>query len=303
VEAAVKIIVAGGSGLIGRRLVSRLAAAGHEPVVLSRRKGLDLSRGRAVQWDGRSVGDWAAELAEADAIVNLAGESVGSRRWTRRRKRAILESRVDSTAALVDGLAGLPEGRRPRVLVNASGIDHAGPRGDEPVAEDAPPGESFLSSVCAAWEEQAYRAAPLDVRVVLVRTPFVVAREAPALRLLALPFRLFLGGRLGDGRQWFPWIHVDDLVAVYCRAVEDGRLVGPLNAVAPDLPRQHEVARALGRVLHRPAVVAAPAPLLRLVMGEQADLLLHGQRAISRRLDDFEFRYPELRGALEEALR
>jgi len=299
----VKIIVAGGSGLVGRRLVSGLVAAGHETVVLSRRKALELPQGRAVRWDGRSAGDWAGELVEADAIVNLAGASVGSRRWTAKRKRLILSSRVDSTAALVDALAATPAGRRPRVLVNASGIDHAGPRGDEPVAEDASPGGSFLASVCVAWEEKAYRAAPLGVRVVLVRTPFVVAREAQALRLLTLPFRLFLGGPLGDGRQWFPWIHVDDLVGVYRRAVEDERLVGPVNAVTPDLRRQGEVAREFARVLHRPAAFVAPATLLRLVMGEQADLLLHGQRAISRRLDGFEFRYPKLSGALEEALR
>ncbi len=158
--------------------------------------------------------------------------------------------------------------------------------------------DSFLARVCADWEA----AAAVPVRQVAVRTPFVVGAGAPALRLMALPFRLFAGGPAGDGRQWFPWAHLDDIVAVYRRAIDDDSLRGPLNATAPEQLRQREAARALGSVLRRPAILPAPAFALRLLLGEQADLLLHGQRAVSRTLEGLEFRYRGFRAALEDAL-
>ena len=181
------------------------------------------------------------------------------------------------------------------MFVTASGIGFAGDAGDAVVDEDAPYGRSFLAAVCAAWEA-AGAAAP--VRHVAVRTSLAVGPGADAVRLMALPFRLFAGGRLGDGRQWFPWIHLDDLVRVYRLAIDDESLSGPVDAVAPQLFRQRDAARDFGAVLHRPARVPTPAPVLRAVLGEQADLLLHGQRAVSQRLNGFEFRY---RGAAGRA--
>ena len=190
------------------------------------------------------------------------------------------------------------------MLVNASGIDYPGDRGDEPVTEDAEPGDSFLARVCVAWEGAARRAEELGVRVVLMRTSFVFGRGGHAVTLVALPFRLFVGGPLGSGRQWFPWVSLEDTVRLYALALERHSLTGPVNVVAPEQLRQREVARELGRVLHRPAVLPTPAPLLRLVLGEQADLLLHGQRAEPRKALEagFAFRQPTLRPALEEAL-
>src|SRR5205809_5829931 len=184
-----------------------------------------------------------------------------------------MRSRVETTTALAEAIAAarLP----PRVLVNSSGIDFAGDTGDAVVGADAAPGDTVLAHVCREWEAAAARA---PVRAVAVRTPFVVASDAPALRLLALPFRLFAGGRVGSGRQWFPWIHVDDLVRVFAAAIASDELAGPVHAVAPQQLRQRDAARDVASVLHRPAVVPTPAPVLRALLGREADLLLHGQR-------------------------
>jgi uncharacterized protein len=299
-----RVVVAGGSGFIGRSLVEVLATRGYEVVVLSRdprRAAGPLPEGaRSVGWEG----EWTGELPGAAGVVNLAGASIGGGRWTARRKQRMLSSRVETTDRLVDAIRALPARRRPPVLVNASGIDYPGDCGDERVAEDAGPGDSFLARVCVAWEAAARRAEELGVRVVLMRTSFVFGPGAPAVRLLALPFRLFVGGPLGSGRQWFPWISLEDTVRMYALALERHSLSGPVNVVAPEQLRQREVARELGRVLHRPSRLPTPAPLLRLALGEQADLLLHGQRAEPRNAlaAGFEFRHATLRPALEEAL-
>jgi uncharacterized protein (TIGR01777 family) len=282
-----KVVVGGGSGYIGTALVRSLADDGHVVVVVSRRPGPG-----KVAW-----GDVAAEVDGSDAVVNLAGTSIGGRRWGRRRKEEIRSSRVQTTTALVQAIAAAE--RKPRALVTASGIDYYGDAGDQVVDESAPPGSSFLARVVAAWEAAA-GAAP--VRHVALRQGFVIGRGAPALRLMALPYRVFVGGRLGSGRQWFPWIHVDDLVHLYRLALHDDSLAGAVNAVAPQQLRQAEVAHDFAAVLHRPAVLPTPAFALRLALGEQADLVLHGQRAVSRKLEGFDYRYRELRRALQDAL-
>jgi hypothetical protein len=282
----VKVVIGGGSGYVGQALAASLLADGHDVSVLSRRAAL------GVAWE-----DAAAEVDGAGAVVNLAGVSIGGPRWTRSRKAAILGSRVETTKALSAAIASAQS--PPSVFVTASGIDYYGASGDLTVDEESPPGDSFLSRVCVAWEEAASGS---GVPHVAVRAGFVVGPRAPAMRLMALPFRLFAGGPVGGGRQWFPWIHLDDLVAVYRLAIEGG-LEGPVNAVAPERVRQRELARALGAVLHRPAVAPAPAAAVRLLLGEEADLVLHGQLAVSRKLADFEFRFRRLRAALEDALR
>lgn len=296
-----KVIVAGGSGFIGQALVEALDDAWHEVVVLTRGAAQRVGPARAVRWDGRTLGDWQRELEGAAAVVNLAGARIAGPRWTRRRRHDIRASRIASTAVLVDAIERLPEDRRPHVLVNASGIGFAGD-GEAWVDERSAYGSTFLASVCRAWEATAVRAEELGVRVVLMRTPVVIARNALALKMLSLPFRFFLGGRLGSGRQWFPWIHLDDLVALYLRAIKDATMRGAINAIAPDLRREADVANEIGRVLGRPARVPTPALLLRLVLGQQADLLLHGQRARSQKLDGFQFRFGDLRNSLTDAL-
>ena len=285
-----KVVIGGGAGYIGRALAGALLADGHEIVVLSRHPEQG-GPGRTASWDAA-----AAEIEGAGAAVNLAGVSIGGPRWTTSRKAAILGSRIETTQALARAIATAEE--PPRVFVTASGIDYYGDSGDAVVDESSPAGDSFLGRVCVAWEEAA---AGSGVPHVAVRTALAVGPRAPSIRLMAVPFRLLVGGPVGGGRQWFPWIHLEDLVSVYRLAI-DGRLEGPVNAVAPQQLRQGDAARDFGAVLHRPAVVPAPAAAVRLLLGEEADLALHGQRAESGKLDELGFRYRELRPALENAL-
>ena len=282
-----KVVVGGGSGYVGQALVRSLTGDGHEVVVLSRSAG----PGNAA-WD-----DAAAHVEGADAVVNLAGTSIGGPRWTRKRKESILSSRVETTRSLIAAIDAAD--RKPAVLVTASGIGYYGDGGDAVLDEASPPGESFLPRVCVAWEAAAAEA---PVRHVAVRTALVVGPGAQAIRMMALPFRLFAGGPIGGGRQWFPWVALDDLVRIYRLAIDDATLSGPVNAVAPEQLRQRDAAKAIGAVLHRPSAMPVPAAAIRLALGEQADLLLEGQRAVSRKLGDFEFRYRGLRAALEDAL-
>ena len=303
-----KVLITGGSGYIGRHLSTSLTADGHEVVGLSRRpeSAPPQSGVRFVRWDARTAeGDWVSELAGAQGIVNLAGASIGKGRWTRRRMAEILSSRLAATSAIVEAIKRTPADRRVSVLVNASGIDYYGDRGDELVTEESRPGDSFLARVSEQWEVAAREAEPLGLRIVRVRTALVFGRGALAFRLLTLPFRLFAGGPLGDGRQWFTWIHIDDLVGLYRLALEDLKVSGPMNAVAPDIRRQGEVAKEIGRQLHRPAIVPAPAPILRLVLGQQSQLLLDGRRALPARAEaaGYRFRFGGLSEALQDTLR
>jgi uncharacterized protein len=288
---AMKVVIGGGSGYVGRALGGSLVADGHDVVVVSRRPERARGAGRAVSWEAVP-----AEVDGASAVVNLAGVSIGGPRWTRGRKAAILGSRVETTRALASAISDAAE--RPRVFVTASGIDFYGDSGDAVCDENSPRGGTFLARVCGEWEAAA---AAAGVPHVAVRSALVVGAGAQAIRLMALPFRVCAGGPLGGGRQWFPWIHLDDLVAVH-RLALGGALEGPVNAVAPEQLRQAEAARTIGAVLHRPAVVPTPAVAVRLLLGEQADLLLVGQRAVSRKLEGLEFRYRSLRAALENAL-
>ena len=304
-----RIVVGGGSGMLGRRLTSRWLEAGDDVTVLTRDPARAASRvpsGATVRrWTPPNVDDdLVASLRSADAVVNLAGVSIGGRPWTPGRKRAILESRLDATTAIVGAMARLAPADRPSVLVNASGIDVYGDRPDGELTEASPPGTSFLAGVVVAWEAAARAAEALRVRVVLARNAVIVAPEAPALRLILLPFRLFVGGPLGSGRQRFTWVHVDDAVGLYDLAVRDASISGPMNVVSPDVPTQRELARAIGRAMHRPALIPVPAFALRLVLWGQADVVLHGRVAVPAKAlaAGFEFRHPTVESALRDVL-
>jgi uncharacterized protein (TIGR01777 family) len=304
-----RVIIAGGSGFLGRRLTTAWLEDGHEVTVLTR------SPDRAVkvvpttatvqQWNPPVVDDrLTSALSGADAVVNLAGVAIGGRPWTPGRKRAILQSRLDATGAIVRAIGRLPAANRPRVLVNASGIDVYGDRPEGEVTEESPPGDSFLATVVGAWEEAARAATAHGVRVVNARTALIVAPEALAWRLVLLPFRLFVGGPLGSGRQRFTWIHVDDAVGLYQLAVRDASIVGPINMVAPEVPTQRELGKAIGRAMRRPAVFPAPAFLLRLVLWGQADIILHGRVALPAKAlaAGYRFRHPTVESALADVL-
>jgi uncharacterized protein (TIGR01777 family) len=306
-----RIVIAGGSGFLGRRLTDAWLAAGDEVTVLTRspsRTAVQQTAGAGpgfARWDPPNVEDeLVATVRGADAIVNLAGVPIGGRPWTPGHVRAILQSRLDTTGAIVEVIGRLPAPDRPRVLVNASGIDVFGDRPDGQLTEDSEPGDSFLASVVVAWEAAARAAEPLGVRVVTARTALIVAPEALAWRLILLPFRLFVGGPLGSGRQRFTWIHIDDAIGLYDLALRDSSIVGPINMVAPEVPTQRDLARAIGRAMHRPAIFPVPAVLLRLVLWGQADIVLHGRVAIPAKAiaAGYAFRHPTLDSALGDVI-
>ena len=304
-----RIVVAGGSGFLGRRLTAAWLEDGHDVTVLSRTPDRAVkvvpTTATVVHWNP-PVGDdrLTSALSGADAVVNLAGVAIGGRPWTPGRKRAILQSRLDATGAIVDAIGRLPAADRPQVLVNASGIDVYGNRPEGEMTEESPPGDSFLAMVVVAWEEAARTATAHGVRVVNARTALIVAPEALAWRLVMLPFRLFVGGPLGSGRQRFTWIHVDDAVGLYQLAIRDASIAGPINMVAPEVPTQRELGKAIGRAMRRPAVFAAPAFLLRLVLWGQADIVLHGRLALPAKAlaAGYRFRHPTVESALADVL-
>jgi uncharacterized protein (TIGR01777 family) len=280
-DTEVNVVVAGGSGLIGRALVERLRADGSAVTVLSRRPG----PGR-VTWDGRTPGPWTETLADADAIVNLCGASVGARPWTPGRRRELRDSRLDPTRALVQALASLPTERRPRVLVNASGTDVYEGQDAVPATESTPPSGTFLARLTLDWEAEAARARTLGLRVAFARFSMVVGPGALAIRLQALPARLGFGGRIGSGRQWVSWIDLVDAVGIVELLLRDRTIDGPVNVCAPVPVAQAEVSAALARVVGCPISLPVPAWPVRLAMGEQSTLLLgsrrmHPERAIT----------------------
>jgi uncharacterized protein (TIGR01777 family) len=303
-----RIVIAGGSGFIGRHLSLALVADGHLVTVLTRATPVQSAAPggllRYVHWNpSQPDGTLADVLAGTDAVVNLAGANLGSRRWTTRRKAELLDSRLRATDTLVQAIECLDTGHRPRTLVNASGIDFYGDRREEVLLTEASaPGDTFLARLCQQWEGAATAAQALGVRVVLMRTAVVLAPDALTLHLLAAPFRLLVGGPLGDGQQWFTWVHLDDVVGLYQWVLQTEVISGPVNVVAPDVRPQGQVAHALGSVLRRPSALRTPAAVLRLAMGAQADLLLHGRRAVPAvaTAQGYTFRAPELEPALRQ---
>ncbi|MFI5261815.1 MAG: TIGR01777 family oxidoreductase [Candidatus Limnocylindrales bacterium] len=304
-----KVIIAGGSGLVGRHLVAALRGDDADVVVLSRRPAataLAVPAGaRVVGWDAHRPDDaWAAELAGADAVINLAGATIGRWPWTAARKRLLVSSRVEATTAVVRAIGRLRTDERPAVLLNASGTDGYEGRDDEPATEATPFSTTFLARLCTAWEAAAAPVEASGVRLVLMRCAVVVARDAPALRLLALPVRLGLGGPIGGGRQWFSWVAIEDVVGLYRLALARPTLSGALNVVAPEPVRQLDLARAMGQVLHRPARVPTPGLPVRLLLGGMATLALGSRRVVPQRAlaEGYVFQRPALDDALRMAL-
>lgn len=300
-----KVVVTGATGFIGRPLVRSLVAAGHEVVAWSREgeraRRLLPAACAVVTWDVRSTPD-ASMLEGVDAIIHLAGEPVAGPRWTAARQRAIRDSRVDSTRRIVAACASLPEERRPKTLVSASAIGFYGDRGDERLDESSRPGEGFLASVCREWEERASAAADLGIRTAILRVGIVLGRDGGALAAMLPPFRAGLGGRVGAGRQWMSWIHLEDVVAMFHAALEDERWRGPVNAVAPEPVTNGSFTTTLADVLDRPAIVPVPALGLRLALGEMATIVLASQRVLPRAAErlGFRFRHRDLSPAIAD---
>jgi uncharacterized protein (TIGR01777 family) len=297
-----RILITGGTGLIGRALSASLAADGDEVVVLSRapERAEGLPAGvRAVRWDGRTAAGWEEFADGADAIVNLAGANLSGGLWTEKRKALLRASRLNAGRAVVAAVQGAT--RRPRVVVQASGIGYYGSHGDEDIEESAPPGHDWLAGLAVEWENSTQAVDALGVRRAIIRSGGVLSREALLWRLMVLPHRFFLGGPLGGGRQWLPWIHIADEVGAIRFLIREEGAHGAFNLVAPDTVTNAEFERLLGKVMGRPAWFRVPAWLLRLVLGELSGIILEGQRAIPRRLIDLGYAF-QFRN-LEEALR
>lgn len=304
-----RIFITGGTGFIGSALVAQLRARGDDVIVLTRdperAAGKFDAEVELVRGDPNRAGPWQAQLAGVDAVVHLVGEAMDSQRWDAQFKQRLRDSRVETTRYVVEGIAALAPDVRPRALVSASGVDYypAADRfsdGDE-VTERDPPGDRFLARLCVNWEREAAAAEAHGARVVRMRTGLVLGAGG-ALDKMSLPFKLFAGGPIGSGRQWISWLHVDDATRAYVHAIDDDKLAGPVNLVAPVAVRAKEFARALGNALGRPSWLPVPGVALKVTLGEFADYILHGRRAVPAALlaHGFQFSYPELQSALAE---
>ena len=296
-----RLLITGGTGFIGTPLCRTLTQHGHELLVLTRQPHTRPPQERVLflSWQ---TDEWQRAMAQVDGVINLAGGSLATKRWNPQQKRAIQESRTKTTQALINAIEA--HQKRPTVLVNASAIGYYGPRGDEELTEVDPPGNGFLADTCLAWEAEAQRAQRLGVRVVRLRIGLVLAAGGGALAKMVPPFRFFLGGPLGSGRQWISWVHREDVIGLIEWALAHPELSGVVNATAPNPVTMREFCRELGRALRRPSWVVVPAVALRLLLGEMADLLLTGQRVIPRIAlrSGYRFMYPELKPALQACL-
>jgi uncharacterized protein len=295
-----RALVTGATGFIGKKLVASL----DHPVVLSRRPDdakRILANAKVYAWEPEAGPPPAEAFEGVDVVFNLAGESVAGGRWTAERKERIRKSRIEGTRNLVKAIEA--QKKRPRALVSSSAVGYYGSCGDRVLTEAAKPGTDFLAELCVAWEAEANRATALGVRVVTPRTGLVLGKNGGALERMLPPFKLGLGGRLGDGRHWMPWIHLDDLVGIFKFAALN-KVSGALNAAGPMPVMNREFTRALAAALHRPAIFPVPAFALRLMFGELSSVLLASQRAVPEAVvkAGFRFKYASLGEALAEVI-
>ncbi|MDX6682252.1 MAG: uncharacterized protein QOG94_2291 [Solirubrobacteraceae bacterium] len=297
-----RVALTGATGRIGKHLVTALQQRGDEVTVLSRNpeRASESLGVEAVAWDPQADGAPAEALAGRDAVVHLAGEDVAPR-WTDKKKAEILASREKGTRNLITGIFAAEP--RPAVLVGASASGYYGPRGDEVVDETQPPGSDWLAEVCVRWEQQT-DAAMLGTRVVKVRTGIVLDADGGALAKMVGPFKAGVGGPIGSGKQYMPWIHRDDLVGMYLAAIDHPSFSGPINASAPNPVTNKAFAKALGKVLHRPAVAPVPGLVIKGMYGAMSQIVLTGVRMVPGRAVElgYEFRYPDLDEALRDTL-
>jgi uncharacterized protein (TIGR01777 family) len=297
----VTYLITGASGFIGSKLVNTLLSQGHSVNFLGRTRSTKLDSRAAFHCWNPGEKPPLNSVPTVDAIVHLAGEPV-AQRWTGKVKERIYNSRVDGTRKLVSAIGELQH--KPAVLISASAVGYYGDRGDEVLTEDSTPGKDFLAQICVDWEQEAARAHEFGVRVVRIRIGIVLGRDGGALKQMLTPFRLGIGGRLGNGRQWMPWIHVDDLLGLFVFAAENASIEGPLNGSSPEPVTNAELTRRLAQALHRPAMFPVPKFALKLALGELADFVLASSRVVPEAptRSGFKFAYPELSAAFKALL-
>lgn len=301
-----RVVVSGATGFVGRSLSRALVARGYEVVALTRDPDAAKTKlpesVRAERWDPNDAAALVPGVDGAQAVVHLAGEQAVGKRWSERVKREIMDSRVHGAERLVSAIERASN--RPKVLVSSSGVGYYGPHGDEALHEKAPAGADYLARVTIAWEGAASRAEALGVRVVRTRFGIVFGKGGGALVEMVKPFKLFVGGPIGTGKQMVSWIHLDDVVSALVLSIEDESLSGAVNVVSPNAVRNEDLARHIGAVLKRPSAIPVPEVALRIRFGEGADALVTGQNAVPAVLQSkgFTWKYPEVKGALEEAL-
>ena len=300
-----KIVLAGGTGFVGSILRKKFSEEKIEVTLLSRnpiRIQSPFPQEKLKYWDSRNLDQWSQEIESADAVINLSGEPIASKRWTFIQKDIIINSRIESTRILVHAIQ--QSVKKPAVFINASAVGYYGniPSGD--VFESHLSGSGFLSETCLKWESEALNAEQSGVRTVLLRTGIVLGKKGGALSKMLPPFKLFLGGPLGSGLQWFPWIHIEDVVNIVIFSIKNDLLKGPINVVSPSPVQLKEFCSKLGMVLERPSWLTVPSFVLRFILGEMSEMLLTGQKALPDKLlkQGYEFKYPNLLQSLKEIL-
>lgn len=299
------VLIFGGTGFVGRNLTEELLANGYQVYVVTRNaKKTDNSlenKVKVIEWDNSLPLSSIYELQEIEVVINLAGEPIGNRRWSNSVKQEILASRIRTTGAIVTAINNRTI--QPKVLINASAVGYYGPRQDDEITESEEAGQDFLAQVCRDWENEAYKVQSDLTRVVTIRIGVVLGSEG-ALNRMARPYKFYMGGSLGTGNQWISWIHIQDLTSMIRFVIEHQTLTGPINATSPEPVKMRDFSKVLGEVLTRPSWLSTPEFLLKIALGQMAEMILHGQRVVPKKIISagFKFRFPKLRSALEDAV-
>jgi uncharacterized protein (TIGR01777 family) len=299
------ILITGGTGALGRRLVDHLIQYGHLVTVVSRQEYKPATLPAKInfaQWDAKTAAGWGHLVEEADAIVNFAGAGLAEARWTEERKKVLRDSRVHAGQAVVEAISAASH--RPHVLVQASAVGYYGPRKEEIIQEDSSSGNDFLAEICKAWEASSQPVEEMGVRRVVIRSGLVLDTRGGALPKMLLPFHFFVGGPVGSGKQWYPWIHYFDELNAIRFLIDNEAARGPFNLCTPNPLRNRDFARAIGKAMKRPALVPAPGIMIKLLYGEMSTVVLDGQQAVPRALQElgYEFKFPTAEAALVNLL-